>query len=24
MNNAAKNQTEKVQIYHWKEMNALL
>jgi hypothetical protein len=24
MNNAAKNQTEKVQIYNWKEMNALL
>ena len=24
MNNAAKNQTDKVRIYHWKEMNALL
>ena len=24
MNNAAKNQIEKVRIYHWKEMNALL
>ncbi len=24
MNNAAKNQSEKVKIYHWKEMNSLL